>query len=550
MAQAYFSLVTTNGKVKLAQSAAGGDAVVITHFAIGDGNGAETNPTAASTALVREVWRTPVESVETDPDNPSAILVTAIIPTNAGGWWMREFGIFDQAGSMIAVAKPVSQYKPTALEGQLEDIRYEFQIIIGENANVTLLVDPSLLFATRAWVENRKVPMGQLMRLPWLPVLSMTLSSAPGNPAVGDTYLVPSNATGVWATNIGKFAEWNGSGWNYASPPDGHGVSLPDGRVFERIAGTYVEKLALDAQSGKWSYAVAGGTANVLTAILTPTPLSLASLVGAPIRLLISTTNTGACTLNINGLGAAPIKLDNGNDPAAGDLPAGAIAQLVYTGAAFQISFSTSILNSRLNRGSVVVVYSLAGTYSWVPPAGVRSGFARVWAGGAGGGGNQSVGAGGGGGGGYAEGYVTVTPGVAVPIIVGAGGAGGAGNATYGDGAHGGSSSFGSAISCTGGGGGKGAPPNNQGISGGGGIGMGGHFQSTGGQGSSGTIIGSTGIGGVGGAGASGGGPGGGTSSGQPSVGQSPGGGGGGGGSNYGGAFGAPGMVIVEYYLP
>ncbi|WP_236766940.1 DUF2793 domain-containing protein [Agrobacterium tumefaciens] len=383
----------------------------------------------------------------------------------------------------------------------------------------------------------------------WVAVMSMTLSSAPGAPASGDTYLIPVGATGIWAANAGKIAQWTGDTWAYLTPPDGHGISLPDGRVFERIAGTYVEKLALDAQSGKWNFAVAGGTANALTATLTPTPLSLASLVGAPIRLLITTANTGACTLNINGLGAVPIKLDNGSDPAAGDLPAGAIVQLVYTGTAMQIAFSTSILKSRLNKGSVVVVYPLAGTFSWVPPAGVNSAFARVWAGGAGGGGNQSVGAGGGGGGGgYAEGYVIVTPGVSVPIIVGAGGAGGAGNATYGDGVAGGSSSFGSAISATGGGGGKGAPPNSQGISGGGGIGAGGHYQSTGGQGSSGTIIGSTGIGGVGGSGASGGGPGGGTSTGQPSVGQSPGGGGGGGGSNYGGAYGAPGMVIVEYF--
>lgn len=334
MAQAYFSLVTTTGKIKLAESAAGGDPLVITHFAIGDGNGAETNPTAASTALVREVWRTPVESVVTDPDNPSAILVTAIIPTNAGGWWMREFGIFDQAGSMIAVAKPVSQYKPTALEGQLEDIRYEFQIIIGENANVTLLVDPSVLLATRAWVEARKIPMSQLMRLPWLPVISMTLSSPPGSPATGDTYLVPSNATGAWAANIGKIAEWSGSAWSYVTPPDGHGISLPDGRVFERVDGNYVEKLALDVQSGKWSYAVAGGAANVLTASLTPAPAAYTA--GLLFRVMVTTTNTAkGPTLNLNGLGAKTIAYPDGTGVADGELVAGRVVELVYDGTKF-----------------------------------------------------------------------------------------------------------------------------------------------------------------------------------------------------------------------
>ena len=361
MAQAYFSLVTTNGKIKLAQSAAGGDPVVITHFAIGDGNGAETNPTAASTALVREVWRTPVESVITDPDNPSAILVTAIIPTSAGGWWMREFGIFDLAGSMIAVAKPVSQYKPTALEGQLEDIRYEFQIIIGESANVTLLVDPSLLFATRAWVENRRISVGQLARLPWMPVLSMTLSSAPAVPALGDTYLIPSNATGIWAANIGALAEWNGTAWNYIAPPDGHGISLPDGRVFERIAGVYVQKIALDAQSGKWNYAVTGGTAAAMTADISPVPASLVDGLGVVIRP--SVVPTSGCTLDLNSLGARPLVWSDGTPFRQGQAAINVPLSLTYS-----TLLAGWIINSI--KTAVSPWFILSGT-----PAGIPSGI-------------------------------------------------------------------------------------------------------------------------------------------------------------------------------
>ncbi|CUX59997.1 DUF2793 domain-containing protein [Agrobacterium tumefaciens] len=384
----------------------------------------------------------------------------------------------------------------------------------------------------------------------WVAVMSMTLSSAPGAPASGDTYLIPVGATGIWAANAGKIAQWTGSAWTYLTPPDGHGISLPDGRVFERIAGTYIEKLALDAQSGKWNFAVAGGTANALTATLTPTPLSLVSLVGAPIRLLITTANTGACTLNINGLGAVPIKLDNGSDPAAGDLPAGAIVQLVYTGTAMQIAFSSSMLQERLNKGSTIATYGTAGSFSWLPPANVRSVFVRVWGGGAGGGGNQTTGAaGGGGGGGYAEGYVSVTPGTPVAVVVGAGGGGGL-NSSAQNGVAGGSSSFGASVSATGGTGGAGATNGTQGISGPGGNGFGGHRQATGGQGSSGSWINNAnaGIGGNGGAAAAGGGPGGGISSGQPANGQSPGGGGGGGAMNYSGGAGAAGLVIIEYF--
>lgn len=184
MAQPYFSLVTDVGRFKLAASATPGNPkVTISHFAIGDGNGAETNPTGDSTALVREVWRTGVESVVTDPLNPAAILVTAIIPTTAGGWWMREFGIFDDTSAMIAVAKPVSQYKPTALEGQLEDIRYEFQIIIGETAQVTLLVDPSVLMASRIWVKENYFENADIAVAGWL-------NNPPVAPVDGTTVIV------------------------------------------------------------------------------------------------------------------------------------------------------------------------------------------------------------------------------------------------------------------------------------------------------------------------------------------------------------------------
>jgi hypothetical protein len=297
MAQAYFSLVTHAGRIKLAASAAGGAPVTITHFAVGDGNGADTNPTTNSTALVREVWRTQVESVATDPNNPSAILVTAIIPTNAGGWWMREFGIFDKSGTMIAVARPVSQYKPTALEGQLEDIRYEFQIIIGEAANVTLLVDPSLIFATRDWVQTRKIPMTQMNRLPWLPVISMTLTAPPNEPPQGGAWLVPSNASGAWAGKGGMIAEWVGKEWFYSTPADGHGVGLPNGQVFMRIAGQYVELLASDIRAGLVELATIAEAKAGKDTGRAVTPAGLAAAIAEAINTLVNGSPAALDTL-------------------------------------------------------------------------------------------------------------------------------------------------------------------------------------------------------------------------------------------------------------
>jgi hypothetical protein len=163
----------------------------------------------------------------------------------------------------------------------------------------------------------------------WLSVLSMTLSSAPGSPSIGDAYLIPSGATGIWATNTGKIAEWTGSSWSYLTPPDGHGISLTDGRVFERVSGSYVEKLALDAQSGKWNYAVAGGTANELTATLSPAPSAYSE--GMLFLVKVSLTSTLATsTINVNGLGAKTIVNPDGSALMPGALVASAKQLMGY----------------------------------------------------------------------------------------------------------------------------------------------------------------------------------------------------------------------------
>ncbi len=540
MAQNYFSIVTNIGRNKLALSAAGGAAVTITHFAIGDGNGAEVNPTAASTALVREVWRTPVESVVIDPLNPSAVLVTSIIPTAAGGWWMREFGIFDVDGDMVAVAKPVSQYKPTALEGQLEDIRYEFQIIIGETANVTMLVDPSVLLASRDFVEKRKVPVAQLSLTPWVPVKSMTVTAPPANPTAWDTYIIPAGATGAWAGNTQKLAEWNGVAWNIVTPPDGHGIGLPDGRVYERVGGTYIEKLALDTQSGKWAFAVAGGSANALTITLAPVPSAYPRV----LYVRFSADNTAAATIKVNGLAAVSIKRYGGSEIRSGDIVGGGVGVMFFNDAD-----STYQMVSLPAPGGGAISYTAVGTYTFVVPQGITQlKRIRVWGSGGGGGGSDTTNSyvgGGAGAGAYGEiaSAVSVVPGSSIAITVGAGGVGGTGS---GNGTAGSASSVGSIITAPGGGGGYG---NASALTPSGGAApTTGDIRLEGERGYNGNPSAPTS--GIGGASPFGGGVSVITAVSNGGPGHSPGGGGGGAGkytSSLSGGAGAPGMVIIEY---
>lgn len=169
----------------------------------------------------------------------------------------------------------------------------------------------------------------------WQPVISVTITTPPATPTIGDAYVIPSAATDFWAGNAQSIAVWMGARWKIFAAKNGHGISLPDGRIFEKIGGTYVEKPALDVQSGKWNYAVAGGTANVLTASLSPAPLALND--GFALRVKISQANTGSATLNVNGLGANSIVSQSGAPIVAGYMKIGQIVELTYDGAAFKL---------------------------------------------------------------------------------------------------------------------------------------------------------------------------------------------------------------------
>ncbi|MFC3638237.1 hypothetical protein ACFONL_12785 [Camelimonas fluminis] len=326
--------------------------------------------------------------------------------------------------------------------------------------------------------------------------------------------------------------------------------SLPFATAAEVLAATLANKvispktIAPAVQSGKWNYAIAAGTANALTVTLDPAPASYAALTGAPIRIKVAANNTGAVTLNVNGLGAKAITRADGTALAANDLVAGAILDFVYDGTSFQVSGLMSVFIPATG----VQMFFSPGTVNWTVPAGVTRIKVRIWAAGGGGGGSTSTtsGGAGGNGGGYREATINVTPGQVIPITVGAGGIGGTGTGSPLNGAAGGSSSVGALATATGGGGGNGGSGTTygtasmtQGSSSGAGWGVDGMFAANA------SPFGSTPTG-------SGGGGSYGTTNSAITVTQGtgasyPGGGGGGAASGYSGKPGADGLVIIEF---
>ena len=217
-----------------------------------------------------------------------------------------------------------------------------------------------------------------------------------------------------------------------------------------------------------------GGGANVYA--ITPSPAMAAYAAGQTFAVKIRTggNNTGACTLDVNGLGAKSIKLAGGGDPGADQIVAGAVMRVQYDGTQFRL------LNPNLQKMANVTRYATAGTFTYTVPDGVHWLDVEVW--GAGGGGAWADGITGyaaGGGGGYARKLCAVTPGQQVTVTVGAGGNGG----SSGSGSDGGSSSFGAFCSATGGKGGVSQGGNQSTNGGDGGSGSGGDINLTGGKG-------------------------------------------------------------------
>ncbi|MFJ5341502.1 phage tail protein [Pectobacterium sp. CHL-2024] len=170
MSAIYFALLTNIGAAKLANATALGSRLNITKMAVGDGGGLLPTPNPAQTALINEQRRAALNSLSVDPKNPSQIIAEQVIPENEGGWWIREIGLFDDDGNLIAVANCPESYKPLLQQGSGRVQTVRMILIVSSTDAVTLKIDPAVVLATRSYVDdalaehekNRKHPDGTL----------------------------------------------------------------------------------------------------------------------------------------------------------------------------------------------------------------------------------------------------------------------------------------------------------------------------------------------------------------------------------------------------
>ena len=154
MTTKYYALLTNLGAGKLANAAALGTQLKITHMAVGDGGGSLPTPNASQTKLVGEQRRAALNSLSIDAANSSQIIAEQVIPESEGNFWIREIGLFDADGVMIAVANCPETYKPTLQEGSGRTQTVRMILIVNSTDAVTLKIDPSVVLATRKYVDD------------------------------------------------------------------------------------------------------------------------------------------------------------------------------------------------------------------------------------------------------------------------------------------------------------------------------------------------------------------------------------------------------------
>ncbi|EFF6513253.1 phage tail protein [Escherichia coli] len=161
------TVITDIGAKKLAQAAApDGKPVRLTHMAVGDGGGTLPTPDSKQTRLVHEVWRHTVNRVILDATHQNRIIAELVIPPETGGFWIREIGVFDEHGDLIAVGNTAESYKPTVAEGSGRAQTFRTILTVSSTASVALTVDNTMVMATVDYVDDKLKEHEQSRRHP------------------------------------------------------------------------------------------------------------------------------------------------------------------------------------------------------------------------------------------------------------------------------------------------------------------------------------------------------------------------------------------------
>ncbi|WP_097479481.1 tail fiber protein [Escherichia coli] len=155
MTMKYYAILTNQGAARLANATMLGSKLNLTQMAVGDANGVLPTPNPAQTKLINQKRIAPLNLLSVDPNNQSQIIAEQIIPEDEGGFWIREIGLYDDKGVLIAVANCPETYKPQLQEGSGRTQTIRMILVVTNTKAITLKIDPSVVLATRKYVDDK-----------------------------------------------------------------------------------------------------------------------------------------------------------------------------------------------------------------------------------------------------------------------------------------------------------------------------------------------------------------------------------------------------------
>lgn len=148
MSEKFYSLVTKVGQAQMANAIALDRKIEFGDFALGDGGGSTYDPDENQQALKGEVWKGKITSLTVGEKNPNEVVIDTYVPSDVGGFTIREFGIRDKEGNLLIVGKHPETYKPVAVDGTAKDLKIRVILNISNAENVIIQIDPSVALLT------------------------------------------------------------------------------------------------------------------------------------------------------------------------------------------------------------------------------------------------------------------------------------------------------------------------------------------------------------------------------------------------------------------
>ncbi|EID7917410.1 TPA: phage tail protein [Escherichia coli] len=472
----YYAILTNQGAARLANATMLGSKLNLTQMAVGDANGVLPTPDPAQTKLINQKRIAPLNLLSVDPNNQSQIIAEQIIPENEGGFWIREIGLYDDEGVLIAVANCPETYKPQLQEGSGRTQTIRMILVVSNTEAITLKIDPSVVLATRKYVDDKISEHEQSRRHPdaSLTAKGFTQLSSATNSTSETLAATPRAVKIAYDLANGKYTAQDATTARKGLVQ----LSSATNSDSETLAATpKAVKTAYDLANGKYTAQDATTARKGLVQLSSATNSTSETQAATPkaVKAVYDLANgkqpADATLTALAGLATAADKLPyfTGNDTASlttltnvgRDILAKTSKQEVihYLGLGATNGYVGRLVNTR--------VFTSSGTYT--PTPGIKRIRVTITGGGGGGGGckaisnNETFFGAGGGAGGTIISIMTPTQN-SYPVTIGAGGAGGV-SATYG--INGGNSLFASLIAPGGAGGGKSGVTNTNGGNGG-----------------------------------------------------------------------------------